>query len=94
MPAHYLVLFTRCKKITNEILTANGCKYLEIWSNLTKNVVESFLLYLYSGISDLDLITPEDLESAIYLCKNYPMLEQWKLYIKRIIIENNYDQTP
>ena len=86
--AHSLVFMARCRKIYDEIITANGTKYLEIWSHLSINVVKSFLSYLYSGIVDNKLITSEDHESAKYFCENYPNLENWKLYM-----ENYFGQT-
>ena len=92
IPAHYLVFFTRCEEICTEIIVANGIRYLEIWSHLTKNVVEAFLSFLYCGELDLDLITPDDLESAKYLSRSYPRLRRWILYINSLIRENENDQ--
>ena len=83
--AHSLVFMARCKKIYDEIITANGTKYLEIWSHLRINVVKSFLSYLYSGIVDVKLITHEDHESAKFFCQNYPNLENWKLYMENCL---------
>ena len=91
--AHYLVLVARCKIQPEEVLEANGHKYLERWSDLSKKVVKSFLSYLYSGTIDLELNSTEDLNSAKFFYKNYSHLEGWKLYIKSIIAENQDDQT-
>ena len=91
--AHYLVLVTRCNIQSDEVIEANGRKYLERWSHLSKKVVKSFLSYLYSGIIDLDLNSMEDLNSAKFFYKTYTHLESWKLYIKSIIAENQDDQT-
>ena len=87
--AHYLVFMARCKKICYEIIEAKGTKFLEIWSHLTRNVVESFLSYLYSGIIDVELVSNDDLESAMYFCKNYPDLQNWKLFIVKNYIDQN-----
>ena len=89
IPAHFLVLDVRCEKICNDIIEVKGIKYLETWSHLTKNVVESFLSYVYSGIIDIELVSHEDLESAKYFCKTYPNLYGWKLFIEK----NYIDQT-
>jgi len=91
--AHYLVLVARCKIDPDEVLEANGHKYLERWSHLSKRVVKSFLSYLYSGKVDLNLNSNEDFESAKYFYQNYGHLEGWKLYIKSIIAENQGHQT-
>ena len=83
--AHFLVLVTRCKEISQGIIEVNGTKYLERWSHLSPNVVMSFVSYLYSGIIELELITSEDLESAIYFSKNYPELISWRSYVENYI---------
>ena len=87
IPAHNLVFRTRCKEICDELIHLNGMKCLEIWSHLSKNVVLSFLSYLYCGILDLQLDSSEDIEAAKYLRNAYPNLEIWKSY--RL---ENYDE--
>ena len=87
--AHFLVLFARCKEICDQIIEANGSKYLEIWSHLSKKVVLSFLSYLYCGKLDLELDTSDDLDAARYFNHAYPNLEIWRSYR----LENYNDQT-
>ena len=78
--AHYLVFITRCKDVCNDIIEANGSKYLEAWSHLSKHVVLSFLSYLYCGILDLELNSLEDLKAAKYFRESYPTLKIWGSY--------------
>ena len=85
--AHTLVFIVRCKTICSEIIEANGSKYLESWSHLSKNVVKSFLSYLYCGILDLELNTQDDFDAANYLRQLYPNLNIWKSY------DNHIDET-
>ena len=85
IPAHVLVLFTRCKDILDEVIIANGSKYHERWSHLSQHVVTSFLSYLYCGTIELELITSEDLDSAKYFSTNYSQLLSWKLYVENYI---------
>ena len=85
LSAHFLVLYARCKKICDDIVTINESKYLEMWSHLSKKVVVSFISYIYSGIIDLELISSEDISSAKYFSENYPDLEGWGLYVKNFI---------
>ena len=87
--AHFLVLFARCKEICDQVIEANGSKYLEIWSHLSKKVVLSFLSYLYSGKLDLELDTSDDLDAAKYFNLEYPHLGIWKSYR----LGNYIDQT-
>ena len=65
--AHSVVFIARCKPVCSGIIEVNGSKYLEAWSHLSKNVVKSFLSYLYCGILDLELNSSDDLDTAKYL---------------------------
>ena len=87
VPAHYLVFVARCRDVCESIIEANGTKYLEAWSHLSKHVVLSFLSYLYCGILDLELNSTEDMEAAKYFRNAYPNLEIWRSY------QNYFDQT-
>ena len=90
--AHSLVLVARCREIYSEVFEVDGTKCHERWSHLSKNVVSSFLSYLYCGSIEIQLETPEDVESAKYFVKNYPNLNAWGIFIN-FIIENDNDQT-
>ena len=89
---HSLVLVARCREIINEVFEVEGTKCHERWSHLSKNVVYSFLSYLYCGSIEIELQTPEDIESAKYFVKNYPNLNSWRTFIN-FIIDNDTDQT-
>merc|ERR1712223_2282579 len=45
---------------------------------VSKNVLTSFLKYLYTGQIYLELDNDQDLQDAQYLCQCYPELDYWK----------------
>ena len=66
----------------DEVIEVNGLKYHERWSHLSKIVVSAFVSYLYTGIVDMELLTPEDIIAAKYFANNYPMLKSWSLFFE------------
>ena len=89
---HFLVLKARCELISEEVIEVNGLKYHERWSHLSKNVVSAFVSYLYTGIVDMELVIPGDINAAKYFANNYPMLKSWKLFVD-CMTRNDDDQT-
>ena len=84
LKAHSLVLFVRCKAIMNDLVEENDSKQMISWPNVSKEVARSFLRYLYSGILELELETPEDFKDAEYLSQTYPTLKPWVEFVQSI----------
>lgn len=80
--AHELVLMARCSNLLDGIIeeAGNDKKILSI-PEVSKNVMMSFLKYLYGGQVYLVLEDEQDLEDAKYLAKLCPQLEHWKTSI-------------
>ncbi len=81
LQAHSLVLFARCKSLLDDVILQGTESFLSI-PEVSKNVMTSFLRYLYSGRVYLVLDSDQDLQDAFYLSEKFPKLVHWRNSIR------------
>ena len=73
-----------------EVTQAKGNWKIIQWSNISVNVVKSFLRYLYGGFMELELETLEEWYQAKEIGLKYE-LELWQNFVESI--RHEFDQT-
>ena len=81
--AHSLVLHVRCPKLLQTGIYENDKKVISI-SEVSAYVLKSFLKLLYTGKLVMSLRNEQDVLDAKYLAKNYPQVDEWKVFVDNL----------
>ncbi len=81
-----MVFWVRCKQALDEVVRANvgetSWNILQ-WSTISVNVATGFLIYLYSGVLDLELKSFDEWKQAKLIGQKYD-LDMWNNFIESL----------